>query len=187
MNTAATEPLLTADEFMARHGGETCVELVRGRVVRYPMPGGPHGYITGNATAILHNFVRGHKLGRVFSNDTLMRTRKQEPTDTLRGPDVAYVSFAKMPPGDVPDGPLSVVPELVIEVRSPSDRIPQLSAKASEYLDTGVTVVIVLDPATESAAVYRENELPIRMHNGDELTFPDVLPGLSIQVRQLFE
>lgn len=75
MNTTATEPLMAADEFLRRYGGETCVELVRGQVVRYPMPGGPRGYIAGNATAMLHNFVREHGLGRVFSNDTFTRTR----------------------------------------------------------------------------------------------------------------
>jgi Uma2 family endonuclease len=184
--TTLTEPLLTADEFMRLHGSETRVELFRGRVVRYPMPHGPHGYICNNASAIITPFVREHKLGRVFSNDTFTRVRLKEPTDTVRGADVAFVSFAKMPPGDVPGGPLPT-PDLVIEVRSPSDRISQLSAKASEYLETGVAVVIVIDPETESLAAYRENEFPIRMHNGDELTLPDVLPGFAVQVRQFFE
>lgn len=185
--SSAPEPLLSAAEFIKQYGGETCVELFRGRVVRYPMPGGPHGFITANATAMLHAFVREHQLGRIFSNDTFTRVRLKEATDTLRGPDVAFVSYAKMPKGDIPEGPLPVSPELVIEVRSPSDRISQLSAKASEYLEAGVTVVVVIDPETESLAVYRENEFPIRMHNSDELTFPDVLPGFTMQVKKFFE
>jgi Uma2 family endonuclease len=184
--TTATEPLLTADEFMKKYDSETRVELFRGRVVRYPVPQGPHGYICSTADFILNLFVREHMLGRVFTNDTFVRVRLKEPTDTVRGADVAYVSFAKMPPGDVPAGPLPS-PELVIEVRSPSDRIPQLSAKASEYLEAGVTVVVVIDPDTQSLAVYRENEFPIRMHNGDELTLPDVLPGFAVRVSQFFE
>jgi Uma2 family endonuclease len=187
MNITTTEPLLTADEFVRQYGGETCVELVRGQVVRYPMPGGPHGLIAGNVTAILHNFVREHSLGRVFSNDTFTRTRTKETTSTVRGPDVAFVSFARMPKGPVPAGPLPVPPDLAIEVRSPTDRIPQLSSKATEYLDAGVTVVLVLDPDTESVAIYRENELPIRMHNGEELTLPDVLPGFAVPVKKFFE
>jgi Uma2 family endonuclease len=186
MNTTATE-LLTADEFLRRHGGETCVELVRGQVVRYPMPGGPHGLIAGNVTAMLHNFVREHGLGRVFSNDTFTRTRMTETTESLRGPDVAFVSYARLPKGPVPEGPIPCAPDLVVEVRSPSDRISHLSAKATEFLDAGVTVVLVIDPNTESVAVYRENEFPIRMNNGDELTLPDVLPGFAVRVKQFFE
>jgi len=182
MSTTATEPLMTGDEFLRLHGDDKRVELVDGQIVRYPMPGGPHGYIAGNVTALFHNFVREHGLGRVFSNDTFTKTRVKEATETLRGPDVAFVSYTRMPKGPIPNGPLPVVPDLVIEVRSPSDRIPQLTVKATEYLDAGVTVVIVLDPETESLAVFRENEFPIRMHNGDELTLPDVLPGFAVQV-----
>ena len=187
MSTIATEPLLTAGEFLRLHGGETCVELVRGQVVRYPMPGGPHGYVCNNASAIITPFVREHGLGRVFSNDTFTKTRLKETTETLRGPDVAFVSYTRMPKGSIPEGPLPCVPDLVVEVRSPSDRIPQLSTKATEYLDSGVTVVVVLDPETESLAIYRENEFPIRMHNGDELTLPDVLPGFAVAVKKFFE
>ncbi len=183
---AAAEPLLTADEFMKLHDSETRVELFRGRVVRYPVPQGLHGYICGNAFFLINLFVREHKLGRVFTNDTFVKVRLKEPTDTVRGADVAYVSYAKMPLGDVPPGALPS-PELVIEVRSPSDRIPQLSSKATEYLEAGVTVVIVIDPDTQSLAVYRENEFPVRMHNGDELTLPDILPGFAVRVSQFFE
>jgi Uma2 family endonuclease len=188
MNATTTEPLLTADEFMRLHGGETCVELFRGRMVRYPMPGGPHGYICNNASAIITPFVRAHNLGRVFSNDTFTRVRPGEKTDTLRGPDLAFISYNRWPKDRaIPQGPLPVAPDLVVEVRSPTDRIPYLSAKASEYLEAGVTVVIVIDPDTESLAVFRENELPIRMHNGDELTLPDVLPAFVVQVQKFFE
>jgi len=187
MSTTGTEPLMTADEFLRLHGGETRVELFRGRVVRYPMPGGPHGYITSRVNAMLYNHCESHKLGRVFANDTFVRVRLKETTETVRGADVAFVSFAKMPPGEVPEGPLPVSPELIVDVRSPSDRIPQLTAKAMEYIEAGVTVVIVLDPETESLAVFRENELPIRMHNSDELNLPDVLPGFTVQVKRFFE
>lgn len=96
------------------------------------------------------------------------------------------MSYARMPKGPIPEGPLPA-PDLVIEVRSPSDRIPQLSAKATEYLEASVTVVVVIDPGTESLAVFRENEFPIRMHNSDELALPDVLPGFAVPVAQFFE
>ena len=151
------------------------------------MPGGPHGYICNNVSLIITPFVREHKLGRVFSNDTFTRTRLKESTDSVRGPDVAFVSFTRMPKGPIPAGPLPCAPDLVVEVRSPSDRISQLTAKAMEFLDAGTTVVLVLDPETESLAVFRENELPIRMHNSDELTLPDVLPGFKIEAKKFFE
>lgn len=182
----ATEELLTADEFLRRHGDDSGIELVKGEIVRCPMPGAPHGYVAGNVTALIHAFVRQHKLGRVFSHDTFVRTKRCEGGESVRGPDVALVSFERLPAGELAKGALPVPPNLVVEVRSPRDRISQLSANASEYIEAGVTVVLVIDPDTESAAVYREDEFPIRMHNGDELTLPDVLPGFSMRVADLF-
>lgn len=183
----ATEELLTADEFLRRHGDESGVELVKGQIVRCPMPGARHGYVSCRISARIYMFVETHKLGRVFSHDTFVRTKRGEGGESVRGPDLAFVSYERFPAGEVTNGPLPVPPNLVVEVRSPRDRISQLSAKASEYIEAGVTVVLVIDPDTESAAVYREDEFPIRMHNGDELTLPDVLPGFSLRVADLFQ
>jgi Uma2 family endonuclease len=182
----ATEELLTADEFLRRHGDESGVELVKGRIVRCAAPEAPQGYVSSAITARIYNFVHQHKLGRVFSHDTFVRTKRGEGGESVRGPDVAFVSYERLPAGPVAKGPIPVPPNLVVEVRSPRDRISQLSAKASEYIEAGVTVVLVIDPDTESAAVYREDEFPIRMHNGDELTLPDVLPGFALRVADLF-
>ncbi len=181
----AAPPLMTADEFLRKHGSEKSVELVDGQIVRYPMPGGPHGYVANNISVLLTPFIREKKLGRVFSCDTFFRTRTDP--DRVRGADLAFVSYQRMPPGPIPDGMLPTVPELVFEVRSPSDSINDMTSKATEYIAAGVTVVIVLDPKTESAAIYREHEFPQVRHNGDELTIPDVLPGFAVTVRAFFE
>ena len=180
----AAPPLMTAEEFIRLHGNESGVELVNGRVVRLPMPGEEHGEVGGNAHVLIHTAVKQAGLGRVFINDTFIRLRP----DLIRGADVSFVSYARLPK-DRPrgKGPLEVPPDLVVEVRSPSDRISQVTAKAIEYLDAGVAVVLVLDPDTESAAVFRPDELPQRFSNGDEVSLRDVIPGLAVPARAFFE
>ena len=60
-------------------------------------------------------------------------------------------------------------------------------AKMLEYLRAGVRVVVILDPSTTSASVYRDaEEFQQIFHNGDELTLPDVLPGFAVAVNRLF-
>ena len=59
-------------------------------------------------------------------------------------------------------------------------------AKATEYLDAGVKVVVILDPQTDSAGVFRPDELPQRFHNGDELKLDDILPGFAVPVARFF-
>jgi Uma2 family endonuclease len=87
---------------------------------------------------------------------------------------------------EVPAGPLEFPPALVVEVRSPSDSVRQMTDKTNEYLDAGVTVVIVLDPLTDSAAACRPGEWPQRYHNGHELKIPDFLPEFAVPIKKIF-
>jgi Uma2 family endonuclease len=79
------------------------------------------------------------------------------------------------------------VPELVFEVRSPTDRWSRLITKAMEYLEAGVTIVCLLDQVSETVQVYRADELPRTLHNSDELDLPDILGELRIPVHCFFE
>ena len=185
-STTSIRPFVTAEEFVKLHGHESGVELVKGRVVRCPMPGVKHGEVCLNAGSIIRDFVKRHGLGRVVSNDTSVRTGTSP--DTYRGGDICFISYAVLPKDrEPPEGPFEQPPELVVEVRSPTDRLNQLTAKATEYLEAGVKAVVILDPKTESAAVFRMDELPQRFSNGDELSFPDILPGFAVAVRTFFE
>lgn len=182
---ATPPPLMTAEEFIRLHGDESGVELVNGRVVRYPMPGGERGEVGSNAHALVREVVKRDGLGRVFINDTFIRTK----LDGVRGADVCFLSYARLPKDrPTPEGPLDPPPELVIEVRSPSDRTGDIQIKVGEYLNVGVKAVVVLDPKIEAATIYTPDEdIPQRRHNGDELTLPDILPGFSVPVRKFFE
>jgi Uma2 family endonuclease len=183
--SVVAEPLVTAEEFVLRHGHDSGVELVNGRIVRLPMPGAKHGVVASEVNYRLTDHVKRHDLGRVFGNNTFVRVRSNP--DTYRGPDVCFVSYAKLPKeAEVPEGPLEFPPDLVVEVRSPSDSIRQMTDKSNEYLDAGVRVVVVLDPQTDVVWVTRTTDWPQRYHNGDVLTIPDVLPGFAVPVRQFF-
>ncbi|MGL6097454.1 MAG: Uma2 family endonuclease [Fimbriiglobus sp.] len=184
--TTQAPPLMTADEFLRLHGDETGIELVNGRIVRLPMPGLQHSEVCLNTGAILREFVKRKKLGRVFGNDPFIRTRTNP--DGYRGADVLYISYTTLP-ADIPTPVGSYTPplELVVEVKSPSNSVLELTEKATEYLNAGVKVVVVIDPQTESAAVFRGDDWPQRFHNGDEFTLPDILPGFAVPVKAFFE
>ncbi len=99
---------------------------------------------------------------------------------------MCFFSYERLPRGTVLEGLLPVSPDLVVEMRSPTDRWTAVFAKVIEYLESGFRVVVVLDGATASASVYRADELQQVFHNGDDLTLPDVLPGFPVAVNRLF-
>ncbi len=176
--------LLTAAEFVQRHEADR-VELVKGQVRELPMPFPKHGKTCLRIGRLLDEYVEKHDLGHAMSNDSFVQTRSDP--DTIRGPDVCFYSYERLPKGPVPDGLLPVVPDLLVEVRSSSERWTDLFAKVVEYLQAGVRVVIVLDAKTATASVYRPDELQQIFHNGDALVVPDVLPDFSVPVLRLFE
>lgn len=175
--------LLSADEFFEQYGAGG-YELIDGIVTEVSMPGFKHGKVALKLSRVVGDFVEAHDLGHAAGNDTLFQLRRGP--DTLRGPDVLFVSYAKQPADDVPDGPLKVIPELVFEVRSPSDPWTEVLEKVLDYLKAGVAVVVVLDPKTSTASVFRPNDLQDIFAVDQTLTIPDVLPGFAVAVGTLF-
>jgi Uma2 family endonuclease len=181
----APPALMTADEFAATHA-RIRAELVKGVVQECPtMPGFKHGKTCMKIGALICHHVEAGDLGHVMSNGTWVKTGSNP--DTARGADVLFISYERLPKGDVPDGLCPTLPDLIVEVRSPSDLWTDVFTKVVEYLKAGVRVVVVLDPKSTSASVYRPNELQQIFHNGDSLTLPDVLPGFSVPVSSLFD
>jgi len=179
------ERLLTAEEFEKLPDTGVPTELIHGRVIEMNVPAPRHGEICWKVARHVGIYAEEHGLGRIVTNDAGVVTRRDP--DSVRGADAAYYSFARVPRGPMPSGYLAVVPELVFEVRSPTDRWSQLLAKAAEYLDAGVTVVCILDQMSERVLVCRAEELPITLHGDDELHLPDILGEFRVPVRRFFE
>jgi Uma2 family endonuclease len=184
MNATPVPRLLTAEEFFAKHEDHHA-ELVDGIVVWVDtVPSVRHGELCASIACEIGNFVIDNDLGRVCSNDTFVLTRRNP--DCVRGPDVLFVSFSRMPKGRAPKGLSDIVPELAVEVMSPSNDWSKIFIKVGEYLQAGVLAVVVLDPESATASVYRKDELQQIFDNGDALVVPDVLPGFAVPVKKLF-
>jgi Uma2 family endonuclease len=183
---ALVEALLTAEEYQRLPDNGRPTELVRGRIVELKIPAPRHGYFCGQVVQIIGKHTEVHELGRVVSNDAGVITERNP--DTVRGPDVSFYSYSRLPRGPLPEGYLDVAPEAAFEVRSPTDRRSQILAKVAELLKAGVLAVCVLDPQTETLTIYREDSEPDRVLRGyDEFSLPGLLPGLSVPVRRFFE
>ena len=143
MSAVLTPPavrLLTAAEFAEKFSRHR-MELVRGIPVETPMPDFRHGKACARMTYHLVAFTEANDLGHVMGNDTFVKVATNP--DTLRGGDVLFVSYERLPKGEIPPGVLDVIPELVVEVVSPSNLWTGLFTKVDEYLAAGVNVVVM--------------------------------------------
>lgn len=181
---ATIDAFLTAEEYLRLPDTGRPSELVRGQVIMMNMPGARHGWICSNIAGILRDFVKPHDLGYVLTNDSGVITERNP--DSVRGADVAYYSYGRIPKGQLPAGYPKVAPELVFEVRSPDDRWKNILTKVAEYLQAGVLTVCVVDPEDEIVIVYHPDRPEERLDIEKTLNFPEILPGFAVQVRELF-
>lgn len=177
---------MSLQEFSDLHGGDG-VEFIDGQVVEIPMPHPIHGRTCYRAARLLGDFVDDHDLGHICTNDSFVKVPMKHDPTRVRGADVCFFSYTRLPKGPMPDGLLDVTPELVIEVHSPSDTWNEVFVKVGEYLGNAVLAVIVLDIDSRTASVYRTTDPNQQVfHDTDRLTVPEVLPGWSVPVASFF-
>jgi Uma2 family endonuclease len=181
---ATTTKLMTAEELFALpDDGFHKHELVRGELVTMVPPGLGHGNTASAFVQALGPFVRERNLGRIFIESGVVLERRP---DTVRGPDVSFISADRLPPPEQRAKFFEGAPDLAIEVVSPGDTATELLEKVHEYLAAGCRLVWVADPKTRTVTAYRPDGSAHVYRDADTLSGEDVLPGLSVPVRQLF-
>ena len=182
MSTLHPPKTWTAEEF-ERLDDDLRYELTRGELRPMPPPpGAEHGSLTIDLTLEVGLFVREHRLGRCFAAETRF-TIERNP-DTVVAPDMAYVARERLP-AKMPAGFLDLAPDLVLEVRSPSDRKREVKEKVERWLAAGVRMVWELHPARRILTVYRPGAEAREPGIDDTLSGEDVLPGFALPLRRL--
>lgn len=184
MSSTLSTGLLTAEQFAEINDG-VLSELVRGKIVEMNVPKFRHGEVCSNFAFLLQSIVRPGKLGRVLTNDSGILTERDP--DTVRGADVAFFSYARVPAEKPIDGYAEVAPELIAEVLSPSDRWSATHQKVSEYPAMGVDTVLVIDPQEERVHVFHGDQAGSVLKSGESLPLRGHLDGHSIDVSAIFE
>jgi Uma2 family endonuclease len=175
--------LLTAEDLwhMPRDGRR--YELVKGGLVEMTPVGRRHGSIARRLGAVLGDFTDAHQLG-----ETMVETGfclECQP-DTVRAPDVSFLSNDRMPPEDH-EGFVPGAPDLAVEVVSPSERDTDVQAKAMDYLTHNTRLVWVVRPAQRTVTVYRPDGTAQVLRETDTLEGEDVVPGFELPLEKLFD
>jgi Uma2 family endonuclease len=177
-------PLVTAEELPAIVPRDDYrYELVAGRVIRMSPPGWQHGLIVVRLAGLLDAHARRRGLGAVV---TEVGFKLRSNPDTVRGPDISFVRQDRLPAEKKRDY-WSGAPDLAIEILSPSDTPRDIDAKVSDYLSTGVSEVVIIDPEAEAVTRHRSGHEPQVVRRGEELDLGDVLPGFRCAVDDILE
>lgn len=175
--------LISAEDLYRLPGDGLIHELVRGALISEPLPGARHGRVCSNVVIILQTWARRTGAGIVYTCDTGF-VLERDP-DTVRGPDVAFVSAERLRPDD--DGWFHEgSPDLAVEVLSSGNRHVDMEANVGNYLDAGTGMVWVIDPVAETLVMRTLHDTPV-FGVDDVFTAEPLLPGLRVAVCELFE
>jgi Uma2 family endonuclease len=161
-------------------------EVVHGKRVELPPMGARETHLLSNLFVALGSFVMARRFGRAEAE---MLFLLDAATDLRRRPDAAFVSYERWPrERPVPaTAAWQVVPNLAIEVVSPTNTALELLDKVSDYFQTGVQRVWVVFPNQELVYVYNSPTSIRVLERSGELDGEEVLPGFRLPLSDLFE
>ncbi len=181
--TTAGPQLLTADDLLRLYSKGVRGELIRG-VLHETLPSGMRqGMVNMAMATALGEYIYPRRLGHLFGTDAGVLLERNP--DTVREPDLGYISAEKLALDANVDGYCPVAPDLVVEIKSPSDSEREVDDKATMWLDFGVRMALVINPETGTIRVRQPDLPPVILTMDDTLDGGDVLPGFRCPVREI--
>jgi Uma2 family endonuclease len=179
--TLDRERRFTDDEYFAFCAANQDLNVERtpeGEIVIVPPAGGESDYRSAEVIGELRNWARKDKRGKSFGSSAQFLL----PDGSGLSPDAAWVSNERL--GSVPKRDLKqfprLVPEFVIEVLSPSDRLAAAKKKMSLWASNGVELGWLIDGDNRNLYVYRGNAEPRVVTNADNIAGEGPVDGFVL-------
>jgi Uma2 family endonuclease len=181
---AVVRQQVTADELLYMPDDGFRYELVRGELRQMNPAGNVHGRVAMSFAWRLAQYVDENRLGTVYAAETGFRLSSNP--DTVRAPDVAFVSRARVEAVGEVEGFWPEAPDLAVEVVSPGDSYADVEEKVFDWLDAATKMVVVINPRQRSATVYKSPGDITALAEADVLDGGEIVPGFELAVRDIF-
>jgi len=149
-------------------------------------PGRPHGVWVSNLSGYIWQYLQSNDIGELTGEIGFHPARNRY---TLLGPDIAFIRYEHLPQPPSKKF-ISAMPDLAVEVLSPSETFSSARRKAEIYLLNGTALVWLVQPERRGVEVCRlieGTQLQIEFAGNDAtLSGEDVLPGFELEVSKLF-
>ena len=166
---------------------EALYEIIDGIEMELPPRSMESGILASRLGTKIILFATPNELGEVY-NEILVKLNLSDGRERNRRPDFIYVSYVKWPADKplVKDAAWDIVPDICVEVVSPSDGANDLEEKLVEYFEAGIPQVWVVYPEVQTVYAYESRNRVKILGPDDTLTGGTALPGFELPLRQLF-
>ena len=156
------------------------LELVDGEIIVMSPSGYASDEVATEFARQLGNWVKPKKLGRVTASSAGFNL----PDSNTRYPDVSLVKAERLKKS--PRFFADLAPDLMVAVKSPTDSLSKTRKKIQSVLKVGTQVGILVNPDERIVEVYRNNYPVQILQDGDSLILPELLPGWTLLVSELW-
>lgn len=156
----------------------------KGDLIIVPPTSPEAGWKNTELTTDVNNWSRFDKTGIVFDSSTMFTL----PNGAKRSPDVSWMTKEKYNHLSESDKKTfsRIVPDFVIELRSPTDSLKPIQLKMAEYIKNGVKLGWLIDPNEKKVHIYRANGEVEILENPETVLGEDVLKGFELNVREIW-
>ena len=179
----STKTLLTGEDLWKIVADGSRYELSCGELVPMSPVGIRHAAVVAKVERLLGNFVEKNRLGLTGPEGGFYLSRNP---DTLRAPDIAFISSVRLKKEGIPEKFANFPPDLAVEVLSPEDTAAATQKKIEEYLAGGVRMIWIVEPVTKTVTVYRSHHDVKVLVADQELDGEEVIPGFRIKASEIF-
>ena len=157
-------------------------ELDEGELLMEPSPVLRHNMIRQRIATALRQYVESHNLGIVVEEMDF-----RLGPETIRNPDVAFVTTDHLKRIDLDRSPVEGAPALAVEVISPSNRAESMAKKIRQYLQAGCASVWIVYPAKRMAEIHSRQGIR-KVHEPEMVVRDDsLLPGFSLSLPSVLD
>ena len=182
--TIAVDNRVTAEDYRALPEGGPQYQLIEGDLYMSPSPNRFHQDISRNIELIIANYLANHPIGIVY--DAPLDVYLND--DNVFQPDLVFVARENYQV--LTDAGIEGVPDLAIEILSPSTAKLDQNAKLRVYAQSGVKEFWVVDPETTTVAVYylQQNAThPAAVYSTADRFTSGLFPELEFSVADFFK
>ena len=179
---------MTDDEFndLCRSNPDLRIEqTAEGEILIMPPTGGETGYRNSDLGAQLTNWARRDGRGRTFDSSTLFILAD----GAKLSPDACWVERSRLARLTRTEkrGFLSMCPDFVVELTSPSDRLGTVQKKMGAWMANGAQLGWLLDADNRTAYIYRPGQEPERLNSPARLMGEGPVSGFVLDLKEIWD
>lgn len=172
-------------DFCAKNPELRIERNARGEIIIMPPAGAEIGFRNSDLTAQLAMWCKRDGRGRAFDSNAEYIL----PNGAALSPDASWVQSGRLAQFTKEQKKrfLPLCPDFLVELLSPTDRLPKAQAKMSEWIDNGAALGWLIDADRRTVYVYRPGQEPEELVNPGHLSGEGIVEGFRLELGDIWQ